>query len=97
MAWCPLGGIVYPAWGNTLSEEQSSRILVELVKQAEKYQTEHWIVMLAWLLKHPAGITPIIGSTRPSRIVAAKQSLELDYSAEDWYRLLEARNGQEVP
>jgi len=97
MAWCPLGGVVYPAWGNTLSEDQSSRILVELENQAEKYETEHWIVMLAWLLKHPSGITPIVGSTRPSRIRAAKQSLELDYSAEDWYRLLQARNGHEVP
>ena len=84
MAWCPLGGVVYPAWGKTLSEEQSCRILAELAVQAEKYETEHWIVILAWLLKHPAGILPIIGSTQPARIRAAKQSLELDYSAEDW-------------
>lgn len=97
MAWCPLGGVVYPAWGHTLSEEQSSRILAELALQAEKYETEHWIVMLAWLLKHPAGILPIIGSTQPSRIRAARLSLDLDYSVEDWYRLLQARNGKEVP
>jgi len=97
MAWCPLGGVVYPAWGHTLSGEQSERIQAELALQAGRYQTEHWIVMLAWLLKHPAGILPIIGSTRPERIVAAKKSLELDYSAVDWYRLLQARNGQEVP
>lgn len=97
MAWCPLGGVVYPAWGNTLSKDQARRILAELELQAEKYAAEHWVVMLAWLLKHPAGIIPIIGSTRPSRIRAAKQSLELAYTAEDWYRLLRARNGQEVP
>jgi predicted oxidoreductase len=96
MAWCPLGGVVYPAWGNTLSNEQSKRITVELDIQARKYEAEHWIVMLAWLLKHPAGILPTVGSTRGSRIKAAKQSLEMDYSAEDWYRLLEARNGHEV-
>jgi len=96
MAWCPLGGVVYPAWGSTLSEEQTGRILTELGLQAEKYETEPWVVMLAWLLKHPAGILPIIGSTRPSRIRAAKQSLRLDYTAADWYRLLQARNGHEV-
>jgi predicted oxidoreductase len=70
--------------------------LTELALQAEKYETEPWVVMLAWLLKHPAGILPIIGSTRPSRIRAAKQSLRLDYTAADWYRLLQARNGHEV-
>jgi len=97
MAWCPLGGVVYSAWGSTLTEEQSARIQAELARQAGKYATEHWIVMLAWLLKHPAGILPIVGSTRPSRIRAATKSLELEYSAVDWYRLLEARNGEEVP
>lgn len=97
MAWCPLGGVVYPAWGSTLTEEQAARIQAELTRQAEKYQTEKWIVILAWLLKHPAGILPIVGTTQPSRIRAATKSLELDYSAADWYRLLEARNGEEVP
>jgi predicted oxidoreductase len=97
MAWCPLGGVVYPAWGSTLSEAQTGRILSELERQAQKYQAEHWIIMLAWLLKHPAGILPIIGSTQPARIRAARKSLDLDYAATDWYRLLEARNGQEVP
>jgi len=97
MAWCPLGGVVYPAWGSTLSPEQSVRILAELERQAGRYRTESWVVVLAWLLKHPAGILPIIGSTQPSRIKAARQSLDIDYSATDWYRLLQARNGQEVP
>jgi predicted oxidoreductase len=97
MAWCPLGGVVYPAWGQTLTEEQSSRIQAELAIQAERYETEHWIVILAWLLKHPSGMLPIVGSTQPARIRAARKALDLDYSAVDWYRLLEARNGQEVP
>ena len=96
MAWCPLGGVAYPAWGNTLSAEQTARVTAELERQANTYRSEPWIVILAWLLKHPAGILPIIGSTRPSRIRAALQSLKLDYTAEDWYRLLEARNGHEV-
>jgi predicted oxidoreductase len=97
MAWCPLGGVVYPAWSQTLSKAQSARMLAELKRQGEKYQAEHWVVILAWLLRHPAGILPMIGSTQPARIQAARQSLELQYSAEDWYRLLEARNGKEVP
>ena len=97
IAWCPLGGVVYPAWGNTFNSEDESRIEKELSLQSQKYQCEPWVVMLAWLLKHPAKICPIVGSTTPDRIAQATQSLELNYSREDWYRLLEARNGVQVP
>lgn len=96
-AWCPLGGVVYPAWGNTFSEADEARIEAEFARQAECYETEPWLVMLAWLLKHPSGILPIIGSTTPDRIRAATSSLAIDYRREDWYRLLEARNGEAVP
>ncbi len=96
-AWCPLGGVAYPAWGNRLSKEDESRIQAEFNTQAKQYGVDPWIIMLAWLLKHPSGIFPIIGSTTPSRIAAAKQALDLPYSRENWYRLLEARTGQPVP
>lgn len=97
IAWCPLGGVAYAAWGNTFSPEDEQRIARELSEQAIRYNCLPWQVILAWLLKHPAGIFPIIGSTTPDRIIAAKQALELNYNREDWYRLLEARNGQAVP
>ncbi|MFT5757170.1 MAG: putative oxidoreductase [Alteromonadaceae bacterium] len=97
IAWCPLGGVAYSAWGNTFSVDDELRIENELAKQAEKHRCKPWQIVLAWLLKHPANICPIIGSTTPERIIAAKEALHLDYSREDWYRLLEARNGQSVP
>jgi len=97
IAWCPLGGVVYPAWGNTFSAEDEQRVERELARQAQKYDCQPWQLILAWLLKHPANISPIIGSTTPARIIAAKAALEINYSHEDWYHLLEARNGQELP
>jgi predicted oxidoreductase len=96
IAWCPLGGVVYPAWGNTFSATDEQRIETELAHQAQKYNCVPWQVILAWLLKHPANICPIIGSTTPERIVAATQALEINYSHADWYCLLEARNGHSV-
>ena len=74
-----------------------SRIHTELDRQAAHYGCEGWIIALAWLLRHPAGIQPIIGSTTPERIAAATAALDIDYSREDWYLLLEARNGESVP
>lgn len=96
-AWCPLAVVAYPAWGNTFSEEDEARIRAELERQSRHYGTEGWIVVLAWLLRHPARIAPIIGSTTPERVAAARTALELQYRRDDWYRLLEARNARPVP
>jgi len=97
IAWCPLGGVAYPAWGSTFSTADEERIKIELAQQAKKYNCLPWQLILAWLLKHPANISPIIGSTTPERIVAAKHALTIEYSHADWYRLLEARNGYSQP
>lgn len=96
-AWCPLAAVAYPAWGNTFTEKDETRIREELARQAGHYGVDSWVVALAWLLRHPSGICPIIGSTTPERIAAATTALDIDYSREDWYQLLEARNGATVP
>jgi predicted oxidoreductase len=96
-AWCPLAGVAYPAWSNSFTDNDAARIHQEMERQSEIYGTESWIIALAWLLRHPAMIMPIIGSTTAARIVAASSALDVDYSRQDWYRLLEARNGQAVP
>ncbi|TLU65240.1 aldo/keto reductase [Thalassotalea litorea] len=97
MAWCPIATVAYEAWGNTFSAADVERIHLEYQRQAEFYGCEKWVIALAWLLIHPANICPIVGSTNPERIAMAKQALDLNYRHQDWYRLLEARNGQPVP
>jgi len=44
IAWCPLGGVVYPAWGNTFSVEDEQRIAAELARQAQQYNCQPWQV-----------------------------------------------------
>ncbi len=96
-AWSPLAGSILPAWhDNTFSDDDNERIRVELERQADRYDVDTWLVVLAWLLKHPAGIAPIIGSTTPERIAESARALDIPYTREDWYRLLEARNGHRV-
>ncbi len=97
MAWCPIGGVAYPAWGNTFTPDDDARIKAELDIQTAKYGVENWVLMLAWIMRHPSKILPIVGSTTPERILAAKASLDIEYDREDWYRLFEARNGVAVP
>jgi len=49
------------------------------------------------LLKHPARIVPIIGTTDPARITGALQALTLELSHEDWYALLAAAEPAPLP
>src|SRR5690554_2329114 len=44
-------------------------------------------VALAWLLRHPAGIIPIIGSTNPGNIRDTVRADDLKLSRDQWYRL----------
>lgn len=96
-AWCPLGGVAYEAWGNTLSEEAKARLAKEFIRQSRHYGVPNTVIMLAWILKLPSAVVPVIGSTTPSRIAESTRALYLEYAHDDWYRLLEARNGHPVP
>ncbi|MFW5830047.1 MAG: aldo/keto reductase [Planctomycetota bacterium] len=96
-AWCPIAGLGYQAWGGHASPAQWRLLLAELDRQAATYGSDRVGINLAWLLRHPAAIMPLIGSTTPERIRAAQQVLDIDYQHADWYHLWEARHGHPVP
>ena len=54
-------------------------------------------IALAWLLKHPARIIPIVGSTVPERIKDAAVADGVDLTREEWYRILLAARGEPLP
>lgn len=93
MAWSPLGG------GGILgeaSDEKSVRIRKIVEELAQKYGAGTDQILIAWLLKHPAGIIPVLGTSRTERIKSAFDSLKIKLTREEWYQLLEASVGHEV-
>ena len=64
---------------------------------AEARGVSRSIVALAWLLKHPSGIVPIVGSTDPNRIQDAVGATEIELTRDEWYRLLSAARGEKLP
>jgi predicted oxidoreductase len=54
-------------------------------------------VALAWLLRHPSGILPIIGSTKTERINELTKATEINLSSEQWYSLLNASLKEDLP
>ncbi len=54
------------------------------------------VILFAWLLRHPAGLLPLVGSSKIERILAVTAALELRMDAQDWFHILEAARGKEV-
>jgi len=91
MSWSPLG--TYFKEG----DETNERIRSVLADLTEKYNASEDTILLAWILKHPAGFSPVIGTTTPQRINNAIQALQIELELEDWFFLLEASQGHKVP
>lgn len=54
-------------------------------------------ILVAWILRHPARIQAIIGTTSPERIASACQADTIELTREDWYRLYTAGRGESLP
>lgn len=91
MAWSPLGFVFKN------DTEQTRRIHKQLGELKEKYNATEDQLLLAWILKHPAKIHPVIGTTTKTRISDASKAVEIDLELEDWFLILEACEGNEVP
>jgi len=89
------------AWsvmGNYFSEksEENARIKKILDELCAKYSAEENQILLAFLLKHPAKILPVIGTSRVESVKKLKQAVNVHLDLEDWFKLLEAHAGEEV-
>jgi predicted oxidoreductase len=55
---------------------------------AKNHGTTPAVIMLAWLLRHPAGIVPIIGATKAEYVIENSTADRIEITREEWYRLL---------
>lgn len=91
--WSPLGG---GSIFTTPSSEQASRVRKVAIQLADKHQVKLDQILLAWLLKHPAKLLPVLGTARIERVKAAVEALKINLTSEEWFMILEASAGQEV-
>ena len=54
-------------------------------------------IALAWIFKHPVGFSVVIGSGNIEMVKTYPQSLKLDLSREEWFKLWTAAQGYEIP
>lgn len=89
MAWSPLGG-------GRLFNNPDSLLNKKLSSLAKELGVDPSSVAIAWLLKHPATIMPVMGTNRLTRIKLFSEALEIELDRQTWFELLEAANGQAV-
>lgn len=93
LAWSPLGG------GRLLSPESArdKAVVTELDRIAAEQNVSRSVAAYGWLMAHPAGIVPIIGSQSAERIAESTQALGMRWTRQDWYAVLVAARGERLP
>ena len=96
-AWSPLARGVLSG-GDLSAQSPAVQKTAALVKDlASAHQVSGEAIVLAWLLRHPAKISPVLGTSRSDRLRACAESVKVDLSREEWYRLFEAARGAAMP
>ncbi|ANE47639.1 aldo/keto reductase [Paenibacillus swuensis] len=108
LEYCRLENIQIQAWGPLAQGVFSGKPLVDQPKSihdtaelvgrmaADKGVTREAIV-LAWLMKHPAQIQPVIGTVNPERIRACADAERVQLSRDEWYTLYVSSRGVRLP
>lgn len=91
MCWSPLGTVFRK------DNEQSQRIKKVANELASKYNVANDIILLAWILKHPARILPVCGTSDKNRIANLIQATTIEMELQDWFALWTASTGNDVP
>lgn len=94
MAWSPLGGgrLFHDDGERTIRVREALVAVGDALDGASPDQ-----VALAWILKHPARIVPVLGTGKIERIRQAAQAETLDLSREQWFAIWSASAGEAVP
>ena len=101
MAWSPLwqGKLAAGCEPNQSAPdyEHHLSILNALDAAALELGTNRTVIALAWLLRHPSGIIPVVGSANKENIRTAARATEIDLDRDTWYRILLAARGEKLP
>lgn len=105
LEYCRLNNITIQAWsplqygffeGTFIDNEKYSELNILLEKLSKKYEISKAAVAIAWILRHPANIQVVLGSTNCSRVTDIAKSADIIITREEWYELYRAA-GNKLP
>jgi len=101
LAWSPLAGGMLGLSPDAARQEPNGERLSALLDSLDMIAARNGVsraaVALAFLLAHPAGIVPILGTQRSARIRDALDAFRVNLSRTDWYAIVTASQGHRLP
>lgn len=101
--YCRLHGLTVQAWspfqygffeGVFLGNEKFPELNAKLTELSKKYGVSEQAMATAWILRHPAKMQVISGSTNAERLRDICSACDVELSREDWYALYLAAGNQ---
>ena len=105
MDYCRLNKVKLQAWsplsygfmdGVFVGDEKFPALNAELFRIAEKYELAPAAIAIAWILRHPAAMQAVVGSTTPERVADICKAADVKLTREEWYSLYTA-TGKTLP
>lgn len=103
--YCRLNDITIQAWsviqaswaeGTFLNNPDYQKLNDVLEELAEEYHVSKSTIAIAWILRHPANIQPIIGSTSIHHLKESAKAVDIKLTRQQWYDLYLA-SGKPLP
>jgi len=103
--YCRLNDITIQAWspmqygffeGCFIDNEKFPELNEVLGKLAQKYSVSKTTIAIAFILRHPAKMQPITGTTNPERLRDSFKATEIHLTRDEWYEIYRAA-GNELP
>lgn len=103
--YCRLHDITIQAWsplqygffeGVFIGNEKFSELNRTIDALATQYAVSNSAIAIAWILRHPARMQPILGSTSKERVAAMAKASSIRLSREEWYAVYTAA-GNKLP
>jgi len=97
--FCRLHDITIQPWspfqygffeGVFLGNEKFPELNQQIDEIAEKYQVSNTTIAIAWLLRHPANMQPVIGTMNVDRLIDCCKASDIQLTREEWYSIYRA-------
>ena len=97
--FCRLESITIQPWsplqygyfeGCFIDNEKFPKVNETLERIGQRYGASKTTMAFAWILRHPAKMQPVTGTTKPERLKECLKASEIRITAEEWYEIYRA-------
>lgn len=94
--YCKLHDVVIQAWsvlqfgyfrGNFVGNEKFQALNQVLERLAIKYGVTSSTIAISWILRYPAKMQAVVGTTNPKHLIEASQATNFNLTRKEWYEI----------